>query len=174
MIELLNASDSELGVGPLELGVSPRPLCGVDGCVGGPDPLLVVQTSPRIVDASDKCVRYRFVEFIGDLDTYTASHVEAALDEVAVDSGNVIVDLVGVSFCDSAGLRLIENFCVQISANEGHACSRVGARLTWVLRIENFGLHEPVTSARRTRRHKTSPASHRRVGPGKRAATSCA
>lgn len=43
----------------------------------------------------------------GELDTDTASGLAAHLDQMAEDSGPVILGMTGVTFCDSSGLNAL-------------------------------------------------------------------
>ncbi|MEU6213325.1 STAS domain-containing protein [Streptomyces sp. JL4002] len=73
----------------------------------------------RTVARDDRDLR---VALAGELDFYTARQVQPRLRELAdTDCRNLVLDLYGLSFCDSAGIELL----VRLDGR----CRRAGTRL---------------------------------------------
>ncbi|MGB3735378.1 MAG: STAS domain-containing protein [Ilumatobacter sp.] len=138
----------------------------VDGPIDGLDPVLVVQAStcalaPRAVGT------LRFIEFVGDLDSYTADGIDPVLCEIADENADVVVDLCGLAFCDSAGFRQIERFCDRITANGAqvwvHESSRAVLRLVSLLGVTRLNRCEGRTTRSRSLRFDATVWSKARV-----------
>ncbi|MBW5484228.1 STAS domain-containing protein [Streptomyces bambusae] len=61
------------------------------------------------------------VAVVGELDIHTAAAVEPSLTRLADGGGHLVLDLSGLSFCDSAGIELFLRL--------HRRCVRAGARL---------------------------------------------
>ncbi|MEU6313118.1 STAS domain-containing protein [Streptomyces sp. NPDC047014] len=73
----------------------------------------------RTVARDDRDVR---IALAGELDLFTSGQVQSRLRELAdSDCRNLVLDLGGLSFCDSAGIELLVRF--------DRRCRRAGTRL---------------------------------------------
>ena len=106
------------------------------------------------------------MEFVGELDVHAAGEIEGELglvaglserDGRAAHGRELVLDLSGVSFIDSAGLRLLERLDDAVTARGGrvwlHDPSRVVLRLLEVLRIDQFDMCRSVTGRRSSGSH---------------------
>ncbi len=136
--------------GPVEV---PDVVCTVDGPTRGRDPALVVLASRC---RSTNSEREYFVEIVGDLDSHTARLVEPRLLECVRDAPAVVIDMAGVSFLDSAGLRVVEKVYDGVVARQGrvwlHAPSRHVRRLIGAVGVDRFDVCEPASGWQRERR----------------------
>lgn len=88
-------------------------------------PTLSVETHPRSADAT-------VVVATGDVDLASADQLRSAL-LAAVDRGTTVLDLAGVEFCDSSGLRVILE--MDRKARAGDARFRLAAPTAAVERL---------------------------------------
>lgn len=143
-----------------DMGTTPEPTRIVDDPDGGLDPVLVMQSSRCRLQQPDPDDR-RFVEIIGSLDSHTTSQLGTVLDELTSEEHGVVIDLAGVSFCDSAGLRFIEALHDRSAARGQrvwlHDPSRTVRRLIAVVGIDRLDICAPVIRRHRSLRCDVSP-----------------
>lgn len=152
--------------GPIHLSPSTTLVRGVAG------PNIVVELgAPRSRIALDVQL---FVRIRGELDAFTADHIQHALLAAATESADLVIDLAGVTFVDNAGLRLLEHLSDRAHASGGrvrlHDPSRSVRRLIDLLGIDRLDLCVPDAvrlacascAPRGTRRRGTNPRARAR------------